>query len=47
MFSADKSRSDQNYIIGIKDPFFNPDLPSCNYKYPATECEINKLGTVA
>jgi type IV pilus assembly protein PilY1 len=42
---TDKSSDDQNYIIGIKDPFFNPDLEDCNYTYPSVECEINKLTT--
>ena len=43
--TPDKTNTDQNYLIGIKDPFFNPDLPDCNYTYPAITCEINKLGT--
>ena len=43
---TDKTTDDQNYIIGIKDPFFNPDLPDCNYTYPAITCEINTLSTV-
>ena len=28
---SDKTNTNQNYIVGIKDPFFNPDLPVCNY----------------
>lgn len=47
MTLSDKTNTSQNYIIGVKDPFFNPDLTACNYSYPAVECEINKLGTVA
>jgi type IV pilus assembly protein PilY1 len=47
MTLSDKTNTSQNYILGVKDPFFNPDLPACNYSYPAVECEINKLGTVA
>ena len=41
---SDKTNTNQNYIVGIKDPFFNPDLPACNYNYPAVECEINTAG---
>jgi type IV pilus assembly protein PilY1 len=41
--NSDKTDTEQNYMIGIKDPFFNPDLPDCNYSYPAVECEINTL----
>ena len=44
---SDKTNTTQNYIMGVKDPFFNPDLTACNYSYPAVECEINRLGTVA
>jgi len=43
--NTDKTNTDQNYLIGIKDPFFNPDLPDCNFSYPAVECEINKLSS--
>jgi len=43
--NPDKANTAQNYIIGIKDPFFNPDLPLCNFSYPAVECEINSLST--
>lgn len=43
--NSDKANTDQNYIIGIKDPFFNPDLPDCNFSYPAEECEINSAST--
>jgi len=41
----DKNNTDQNYMIGLKDPFFNPDLEDCNYSYSAVECEINKLSS--
>jgi type IV pilus assembly protein PilY1 len=43
LMEDDRSNDDQNYLIGIKDPFFNPDLEDCNYTYPAVECEINTL----
>jgi type IV pilus assembly protein PilY1 len=32
---ADKTTTDQNYIFGIKDPFFNPDNSTCYGKYGA------------
>lgn len=37
--NADKTNGDQNYIYGIKDPFFNLDRPDCYRQYNA-ECQL-------
>lgn len=41
---ADKSTSQQQYIFGLKDPFFNADQTDCYGTYPAVECIINPGG---
>ncbi len=39
--TSDKTNTDQNYIFGLKDPFFNPDNnTTCYGHYPAVECEL-------
>jgi len=45
MTDADKSTDNQNYIIGIKDPFFNRDYGD-RYKYPFIPYEINSQASV-
>jgi type IV pilus assembly protein PilY1 len=42
MEESDKTTTDQNFLFGIKDPFFNAyrDDQTCYHKY-GTECEIN------
>ena len=37
---SDKTTTDQNYIFGIKDPFFNVDSDLCYRKY-GVECEVD------
>jgi len=46
---TDKTTTDQNYLFGIKDPFFNAfrDDTSCLHQYGTTCPEINEDGNLA